>query len=363
MSLEEDIFNSMLLHTATVERDVFGVAYNHGSMYWPLDHGGQDEAPAGLWPLDVPSSNTHRPTFSTDSVVNGGMYFDGVDDVFETSGTGLGDSAAVAKTAAFLTGTVGFWFKLDPLSSLDPYYTLYAERAGSPTAGTFRGFKIEAMHGGGVVNIVLSASDSAGTVLLAATGAAEELDPALWHSVFVVNQGATSPRLKLYLDGVLSATTFNYSWGTTFAATKLSFGGDANEAATFFRGWIDEAFVRNDSALAEATIQQIIDGTPTRDTYGRPTAVGTRKVREIACHFSDHRMPGAISSSRENVIFQAEVLRSNPICIFPYDVDVVESDRVVDETTGAKYEVEGVENAAGQGQHKRVFLKRFSGGS
>ncbi len=117
---------------------------------------------------------------------------------------------------------------------------IFAETANTGTTGWFS-------LGCSGQKIVIFYRNTGGTQWLPNTTSTSNFCDGTWHHVAFTDNNGTA---KLYLDGVLDATSFNYTRSGAYAVTNSSFGGVWRNSALFnsLAGSLDEVRLSNASA-------------------------------------------------------------------------------------------------------------------
>ena len=350
MSIEEDIFNSLLNHTATIKRPLYRPLIGTPYAYYPFDLDADDY-----------SGNSRDLTLGYD--LNSTTLLPGILAPGGQSGNSLqiaDDNALAYRTSSGVSSyttdyTISIWICPDNLTAARVFYS---ELDPTSNLTSWAGIMLS-VNTDGTVTVAIHRLDTFASILSQASATA--LTSGVWSHIAFASSAAGAG--VLYINGAADASNFAYTPAGTYPTIPTLGIGGHYPAATpspnaHFIGKIDEVSLFA-SKLSAGNISSIYSGTPTRDNYGRAQAQSYNYQRNISCHFSDHRLPGAITSGKEGLIFQIEYTKQQPICILPYASRPHVLDTIVNEDSGVEYEVESVEDAAGQGQHWRAFLKRF----
>lgn len=200
------------------------------------------------------SGNSHTGTASNASILNNDFGMVGYRGVFNGSSDKITitDHADLKPTGAFSVGT---WIRTT--DNTTAIMGLFQSQASATSK--FAGISLETVATGKVA--VYSGKNTGVTVStdFQKAQSTSYINDGKWH--LVVGTWDTS-NLKIYVDGVLEATT---AWANApvYQATnyvRVGCRNDTGTDATFFGGDLDEPFLLNGTALTQAQINKLYNG-------------------------------------------------------------------------------------------------------
>jgi hypothetical protein len=371
-TLEQQIFDTLLNHTCRIRRNIYLPDLSQDLInavepfaYWPFDVNYKDYSGNGRH-LAVGLGTD--PPYRNDFAYNKGAYH------FRGGGMGTVSQFALGEAVDMVhlgSGAAFFFFYRVP-SIPDDGTTLYflIGELHSEGGGSWNVHAMAEPGQPGKFKIAFTLTGNLSTVhyLNEPVSGLLDVSESIWRSFALVHDGYGT--LSLYNDGVLFGSTIDLVGPyllDPFAFNRLVIGADGLAPPYNYphEGGIDE-LVTYEDFIVDAQVATL-HAMPSRASNGTPVPSRVEIMPPmteagLACHFSGHLISGGIGSSRET-FRKIESHRLFQQVIVPFDTDVMEQDEVVDLTNGRVYDVEGVEDAGGQEQHKRVFLREMSQGA
>ena len=308
----------------------------HGLVsYWPLD------ATDGVTTPDASAFGNHLNLSNMDaSNFVPGKYgnaarFDGVNEMLHSIYTvGAGNGLPIHGARHY---TVMLW--VNGVGATQGDRRVFSEGSMTATAPLFSIGTDNASVAAGRTNVVdIFLRNDANTALHNHRKSVGMGFDGTWHHIAWVEEDGIA---RLYIDGELDATVFNYSRTGTFTFNTIALGAlQRATPASFFSGMIDDAAIW-ERPLSQAEIQEVMNN-------GLATPIGPYPPLLLSEPASGSRGPG------DRIVFSTRAVGNRPLSYQWY-----KGETIIDGATAASYTVSAI-TAAEAGDY-RVVVTNPSG--